>query len=446
MKKPWIWAGLVGLAIAGCNGGNEPKSEVVTSAMGEKLTTSNELEVMVFAGGFGSDFYETAAKEYEAETGIKVTVIGDSQIQDQLKPKFQEGKPPGLTFPGWRFDHWATVEEEEVMPLDAALKGKAWKSEETWGSTFEPSALKLGRLDGKQYVMPYFYSILGWWYDPDLFAENGWTPPTTYAELLGLCQKIQAKGIAPITYQGKYPDYMIAGMLQPWVISSGGIEAFNKMQNLEPGAWNSEPLVKAAKMIADLRVQDYFQRGAPAMDHTDAQTEFINRRAAMIPCGTWLYSEMLTSMPKGRRMAFMLPPVIGDGQGDPTNVMIKIEPWFVPAKSPNQEHAIGFFKYLTSVDKAKQFVTEKGSLMAVKGTDDVPLPEHLKSAVDKFKGSKTVWAAQWKEWYPDFYRDVGDNLTLMLNGQLTPEQFGVACEKLAEELRNNPDIPKHKVE
>jgi N-acetylglucosamine transport system substrate-binding protein len=72
----------------------------------------------------------------------------------------------------------------------------------------------------------------------------------------------------------------------------------------------------------------------------------------MIPCGTWLNSEMKESMPEGRKMAFFLPPVIGDGAGDPTAVMIKIEPWMVPAEAKNKEAAIDYFKSMTTVEKA----------------------------------------------------------------------------------------------
>ncbi len=446
MKRIFFMSALAAIALVGC-GGTEKASETVVSESGEKLTTSKDLEAMVFAGGYGKDFYEQSAKEYEEKTGVKVTIIGDPKIEEQLRPRFQEGKPPGLAFPGVHFDYWSLVEEDEVLDLNQALSGKAWESDDTWGQTFEPSLLKLGQSGGKQYLLPYYYSVLGWWYDSELFAENGWTPPKTYSELLALCQKIQAKGIAPITYQGQYPDYMIAGMLIPWTISSGGMEQFNKMQNLEPGAWNSNALVKAAKMIFDLRAQDYFQKGATGMSHTAAQTGFVKRQAAMIPCGTWLQAEMDSVIKEeGRKIAFMLPPVIGDGVGDPSAIMIKIEPWLVPAKSPNQEHAIGFFKYMTSVAKAKQFVTEKGTLMAIKGSDDVALPEYLKGAAKSFSESKAVWAAQWKDWYPTFYRDVENNVTKLLNGDLTPEQFGAECEAAAERTRKNPDIVKRKVE
>lgn len=446
MKNWWLLAGLAAVLMAGCSGGGEAKVETTTTEEGLELTTGKDLEVMVFAGGYGSDFYEQAAKEYEAETGVKVTVIGDARIDQQIKPRFMEGNPPGLAFPGWRFDHWAAASEGEVMPLDDVLKGKAWKSEESWGSTFEEGLLKIGRLDGKQYVLPYYLIVMGWWYDPAVFAANGWEPPRNYSELLALCQKIKAKGMAPIAYPGQYPYYMIAGTLIPWTISSGGIEAYQAIQNLEPGAWNSPHVIKAAKMIADLRAQDYFMSGSSALSHTEAQTEFLNGKAAMVPCGTWIHAEMLSQLKPGQTLEYMMPPVIEGGAGDPTALMIKLEPWLVPTKSKNQEHAVGFFKYMTSKEKAQQFVKEKGTLMSMKGSNDVELPPYLQNAAEAFKNSKTVWAEQWRDWYPTLYRDIEENMTRLLNGDLTPEEFGAACEEAAERTRNNPDTVIRKAE
>lgn len=431
----WVGMGVLALSVVGlvaCNGG------------GGAAETKKETEVMVFEGGYGKDFYEAAATEFNEKTGATVVVIGDPRIDQQVIPRMQKGSPPDLTYPGWRFDSWKAVQDGAVEELSAVLKEPAYGSETPWGETFNPSLLKLGQSEGKQYLMPYFFSLFGWYYDPDLFEEKGWTVPKTYAELLVLCQQIKASGMAPITYQGQYPDYMIAGMLQPWILSSGGMEALAACQNLEPGAWQSEPVIRAAKMVRELRDMGYFQSGATAMSHTEAQAEFINRRAAMIPCGTWLYSEMESSMPEGRRMKFMLPPVLTDGKGDPTALMVKVEPWFVPSSAKNKKTAIDYFKFLTSQEKATQFVKEKGTFMAVKGSTPADLPEHLASAGELYDASSQLWAAQWREWYPDFYKIVGDIVTELLNGELTPEEFGAKVEAEAEKLRANKNVAKYK--
>ncbi len=428
--------------LAGCTNQNEPR----TANHQASTADAGHLEVAAFQGGYGIDFYEQAAREYEQKTpGLKIKVSGNPRIWEQLRPRFIGGNPPDLCFPGWGMDHWALAEEGQLMDLTEALKGKAAEGGGTWGETFEPAILKLGQLEGKQYVLPYYVMLFGWWYDPGVFAKNGWKPPANYDELLTLCEKIKAKGIAPITYQGKYPYYMIDGMLLPWAYSIGGAEAVKAAQNMDPGAWKSPAILQAAKMIDDLNKKGYFEKDAVAMSHTESQQEFLHSKAAMIPCGTWLYSEMKNVMPAGAKMEFLLPPAVSPGKGDPSSILIGIEPWMVPSAAKNKDAAIGLFKYMTSLSKAKQFVEQKGTLMAIKGSDQAKLPEVLVTPARLFKASKGVWAVQYRQWYPAFSTEIENALTAMLNGRLTPEGFCDRVEAAAEKTRQDKSIPKHKV-
>ena len=452
MKKvPFIWAFAVPLALSLTSCGPSDKDSTNSSGNSANteapatLTSAKTLDVQAFKGGYSDDFYRTAGEEYGKTHGVTVNVTGDPRIWEKLGPRFNAGDPPDLAFPGWGMDHWKLVAEGQVMPLDAALDGMAEDGKTKWRDTFEESLLKLCQQDGKTWILPYYYSVLGWWYKPDLFAANGWAPPKTYDELLALCEKIKAKGIAPLTYQGKYPDYMISGMLSPWIISSGGMEVFNKIQSLEKGAWMDPAVLEAAKRIKELKDKGYFQDGAAGMSHTESQTQFVNGKAAMIPCGTWLYAEMEKTMPAGTQMAFFLPPALSGGKGDASAIMIKIEPWLVPAKSKNQEHAIGYYKYMTSLEKATQFVKEKGTLMAIKNSAPADLPPYLKGPSDAFIASKAAYAPMWREWYPPLYKAVEGAVTSLVSGDLTPEAFQAKCEEAAEKLRQDPDITPHKL-
>ncbi len=159
-------------------------------------------------------------------------------------------------------DYWQLIYDGQVLQLDDALAGKSYDGKSTWKDTFEPSLLALGAYNGKQYELPYHFNVMGWWYNPDTFAKHGWAVPKTFRELVALCPKIKAAGIAPITYQGQYPDYTIKGFLFPWVVSVGGIKAADDAQSLVPGAWKSPAFLKAAQMIKQLRDAGFFEDGA----------------------------------------------------------------------------------------------------------------------------------------------------------------------------------------
>lgn len=437
--------------LSGCSSTSDKSASSTPSEVSKRSSESTtplkgDLEVVAFKGGYGIDFYESAAKEFqEKHPDLSIKVSGDPRVWETLRPRFVADDPPDLVFPGWGMDHWALVAEDQIMPLDDALSGKAAEGGGTWRDTFDPNILLLGQSAGKQWVLPYYYNVMGWWYDPDVFKKHGWSIPKDYDELLALCEQIKAKGLAPITFQGKYPYYMVEGMLLPWAFSVGGKTAVDNAQNLEPGAWKSPAMLQAAKMIDDLNKKGYFQKGAVSMSHTESQQEFVQGRAAMLPCGTWLHSEMKNVMPEGTKIEFFLPPVVKGGKGEPTNVLIGIEPWMVPSKAKNPIAAIELFKYMTSLTKAKQFVEQKGTLMAIKGSDQAKLPEVLQIPAKVMRESKSVWAVPYRGWYPAFQTELENALTSMLNGELTPEQFCDRVEAAAEKTRKDDSIVKHRL-
>ena len=254
-----VAAGILAAAL-GISGCVHPLHEPDAEAAG--CPRDGHLDVRVFQGGYGVDFYKDAAAEYaRAHPGVTIDLEGDPRIWEQLRPRFVAGEPPGLTFPGWGMDHYALIYEHQALPLDDALLTTPYgKTSGTWRGTFIPEILKLGEYQGQTYLLPYYLTLNGWWYNVNLFEENGWKPPRTYDELMTLAEKIKAKGIAPLTYQGKYPAYALQGFFLPWAIQIGGIEAFQAAEALKPGAWNSEPFLKAAQMVDDLRARGTSRR------------------------------------------------------------------------------------------------------------------------------------------------------------------------------------------
>ncbi|HXH62274.1 MAG TPA: extracellular solute-binding protein [Fimbriimonadaceae bacterium] len=441
------------IALAGCGSKASTKSGSSDSAPVEAarldLTTppSDAVTVKVFKGGYGDDFFIQAGKEYGEQHNVKVDVEGDPHMWDRLKPDFLAGNPPDCAWPGWGMDYWALVYDGQVEPMDKYLAMPAYgQTTGTWRDTFDPQLLKLGQYDGKQYLMPYHVNLNGWWYNKTVFTKHGWKPPKTVEELLALAPKMKAAGVAPLTYQGKYPYYMLYGFLYPWVISDGGLQAWNDCQNLKPGAWKSRSMLRAAQTIAQLRDAGCFMGGSLSLDHIQSETEFLKGKAGMIPCGTWLYSEMENAWPPGVEAEFMLPPVYANGKGDPTALMVAIEPFIIPSKAKNKDYGVDYFRYITSKDKALQFVEEKGTLMAIKGLEGAIYPPYLQKPAELFQNAKTKWHSEYRFWYPDLGKEAEKAMAALLADDITPEQFCDRLEAKAEETRNDPKIKKHKVD
>jgi N-acetylglucosamine transport system substrate-binding protein len=430
------WQGLtvVGLLVAAlCSQGCGKKEDFVS--------------IKVFKGGYGDDFFIEAGEEYAKEHGVKVKTEGDPRMWDRLRPDFVAGNPPDCAWPGWGMDYWGLVYDGQVEPMDEYLAQPAYgETSGTWLETFDPELLELGQYDGKQYLLPFHVNINGWWFNKTVFDEHGWTPPQTFEELLALGPKMKAAGVAPLTFQGQYPYYMLYGFIYPWAISSGGVQAWNDCQNLKPGAWKSEHIMRAAKAVEQLRDAGFFMEGSLALDHIQSETQFLDGKAGMIPCGTWLYAEMENAWPAGVVAEFMLPPVFADGQGDPTTVMVAIEPFIIPSKAKHKQDGIEYFRYITSEGKARQFVEEKGTLMAIKGLEDARYPSHLERPAEIFNAAKSKWHSEYRFWYPELAEEAEKAMSALLEGKINAQTFCDRLEAKAEEVRNNPKIKKHTVD
>jgi N-acetylglucosamine transport system substrate-binding protein len=279
-----------------------------------------------------------------------------------------------------------------------------------------------------------------------MFEKNGWMPPKTYEELLVLCEKIKQAGIAPITFQGKYPQYVLQGLFIPWAISAGGFQVWKDAQNLVPGAWKSPAFLKSAQMIEQLAKKGYFQKGAMGMSHTESQMEFLLGNAAMIPCGTWLGSEMKTQMPEGFRMLYFNPPVLKDGKGDPTITSTGIETWIVPKQAKHPDEAADFYRFMTSLKMAKQFVEKKNTLMSIIGSDQVKLPPDLVEPAKCMSKASNTWYRDYGDWYKSLGKATEDAMAALLNGEISPQQCAERMEAEAAKVRNDKSIPKHTME
>lgn len=456
--KPWLLLIPI-LALVGCSdpannnasGSSKAGSSTDDSIVAPEAPTGEEkptgkLEITAFKGGYDVDFFAKAGKEFQDKnTGLTITVDGDPRIWEKIRPRMVSGDTPDLMFPGWGMDQWALIQDGQLMSLDKALDSPAYGGTGKWKDTFDQNILKLCQKDGKTYMLPLYVMVYGWWYDPGLFAKNGWVAPKTFDELMILCEKIKAKGVAPMAFQGQYPYYMIEGMLLPWASSIGGNDVVQAAQNLVPGAWKSDAMLDAAKRIASMRDKGYFLEGSVGMSHTESQTQFLNGKAAMVPCGSWIDSEMKNVMPAGVTLQFLSCPIISEGKGDPTSVLIGVEPWMIPTKSKNPNAAVAFYKYMTSLEKAKQFVEEKGTLMSIVGSDNAKMPPTLQGPAKAVKNAKTLWSVQYRQWYPEMQKEIEGALTSMLNKTITPEEFCDRCEAAAEKTRKDDSIPKYKL-
>lgn len=386
-----------------------------------------EVEVQAFRGGYGLDFFEKAAEEFnKANSGAKVTVSGAPHVWESLRVRLAAGTPPDLMWPGWGMDLRPVVMNGQLAPWDEYLDQPAYGVPgKTWRETFNPDILKKGQFNGKTYVLPYNIDAYGWWYDKKLFEKHGWTAPATYEEFLVLGEKMKAEGIAPLTFTGRYPIYFLNGIFYPWVVSEGGLEAFNDISNLEPGAWRNPAVLKVAQRVMELKKKGYFQGGCIGMNHTEAQMELLVHRAAMVPCGSWIQAEMQNLLPPEFELTFMKTPHFEAGKGDPTALYVGPDGkgWSLPVKGKNRDVAAEYYRYLSSPQKVADFIEQKGTMNAVATERPLNLPPHLEGPFAALQKARVTWCNDIGDWYTELETDIESEIVNMYNEVITPEEF-----------------------
>lgn len=398
----------------------------------------------MFLGGFGIDLYEKWAREYEAaHPGVRINLHGHPRMFEKLLPRFAAGMPPDLTWPGSGINYWELAAAGQLATWNKYLEQPGYHPGEKWADAFVPELLAKGTKDGGTYVMPHSAGAFGWWYNSKLFARHGWQPPRTWDELLTLCERIRAAGIAPLTFTGRYPAYLIRGIYFPFVISLGGMEVVDRIQRLEPGAWQHPACVLAAERLMHLKKSGYFQRGCIGMNHTESQMEFLVERAAMIPNGTWLYSEMAKLLPPGFEMVYMNCPVFKDGKGDPTTMLLVIDgQWLLPSRGKHRDIAADFFRFMCTPERRKEYMEKKGTITALKVVGEIEAAPHLREVLRLFREARQTWTYDILDRYPSLSTDLDEATRDLYNEVITPAQFVQRNEESSRRVRENPDTRK----
>ena len=400
-----------------------------------------QVEAAAFEGGYGIAWHQKMAENYSAETeGVEVTLWGDPRVADKLKPRLLRGDPPAFILDN-KIPLWMLIGAEKLRPLDDLLDAPAHGADQNWRDCFIPGTLDSYTSDGQVYAVPTAFGAYTCWYDARQFREQGWEPPKTWDEMLVLCEKMQAAGVAPFAFQGKYPLYAF-WTLNTIIHRCGGLAAINRLNALEPGAFTHPDVVQAAALMQELAVK-YFQKGAMAMNHTESQLQFVNNKAAMIFCGLWLDNEMKASIPEGFEMAcFNIPPVDG-GKGNPK--LFNGAGWeyaFITKDGENSDEAANFLRYMISPTNAPDMGRSIGVISPLKGsTPRDALRPALQSALDMIEASDGIFNLRLDSLLLNWRIQVMQpSMAKLLRGEVTPEEFCQIMEDGLEDARNNPDI------
>ena len=332
------------------------------------------IKVAAIETAYGSQVWVDVAAAFEAETGIKVELTTDKNLEDVLSGPMQNGEFPDVV-------HLATgrpaglteqlVKANALHPLTNALAltipGESVKVSDKIAGGFTDNNIVAPYGDGVTYMAPMFYSPCGLFYNAKLFEDKGWEVPTTWDEMWELGETAKAEGIYLFTYPtaGYYDAFMFALMN-----AIGGPDFFNAITTYQEGAWDSEN-GKTLLNILD-KLASYTHPSTPAQannqDFTKNQQMAMNGSALFMPNGTWITSEMADYAATLDNFAWGMTAVPAAGTA-PYSFCWFEQAW-IPAGAEHIAEAEQFVAFLYS-DKAAEIFASAGAMQPILGIADM---------------------------------------------------------------------------
>lgn len=446
-------------ALSGCvvGGGGEPPA-AEGSAPGEQtednplgVDKSTPLEVVIFNGGYGDEYGREHVDLYNAWAGSEVAKMSSTvEIASTLQSRFAGGNPPEvIDNSGADLMPTATlVSDNQLADMTPLLDSPTIDDPNVKISDLLMSAvITTGSYDGVMRQLPYVFSLFAFWYSSTLFAEKGWEPAKTWDDFLGLCDKIKSTGLPPITHTGVHTQYMDRILLS-LAVKHGGLDIMLNIDNLRPDAFDNESVKSAATAIRQLHDEEFIMPGSEGLDHTTSQAQWLQGRAAMIPCGSWLENEMRKQIPEGFDMVTTpVPSLTAEDQlpfeavyGGPT------ENFIIAENSKNKLGGMQYLRLMLSNEAGARFAELTGSLIATRtATESLQNPTTALQSVAEARdaaGEENIFTLNFDVWYSKMNDARKREMANLINGRSTPDQYCAAMQKASDEVAQDPKIKK----
>ncbi len=138
-------------------------------------------------------------------------------------------------------------------------------------------------------ALPFELNIEGFWYNKQIFSQNGLQPPSTWDQLVQIAATLQQKGIQPFTASGQQ-GWPITRLIGNYLFRSLGPNAMAMVQSGQ-AKLTDPPYVAATQAVANLGKQGYFGKGIATLDYATAENLFLQGKAAMYYMGSWAVAD-----------------------------------------------------------------------------------------------------------------------------------------------------------
>ena len=404
-------------------------------------TETRELNIAVFEGGYGPEYWNEVIEAYQAANpGVVVNMQISPKIGDIIRPQIVAGDVPDFISMNDNDQSGlvaAMIKEKTLLDITDAFDLKAWDSDAALKDLILDGILESAKAspygDGKIFLAPFNSSPMGLVYNKTLFEEKGWALPKTWDDFFELGKTAKAEGYSLFTYAGIYPGY-IESFLYPAIASTVGLDGFQDIMSYKEGAFDNPQVKSILSNIQKISADGYLFPGTVALNHTQSQTDMMNDKALFIPNGVWIENEMADApRSEGFRFGMTAAPVLNEG--DTHYVMTSVEQFCIPAKAKNPDLAKDFLRFLYSDESIKLFAEHANGIYAIKGADELVkgiVSDGVYDMFSAYDGAVSMvagWSALPKGSRVTINDDLFNPVSDIMNLNMTVDQWAADIEK-----------------
>lgn len=229
-----------------------------------------------------AEFNETYAGKYQI---VKEDVPGDANYVDKIKVQLGTGDlPPVIYGAGYNL-------LDLVLAKDLAVDLTPYiEADAEWKARFTDAGLITNSRDGKIYASSVEGSLVGYFYNKELFAQAGITAPAaTWDELFEQCETLKAAGITPLAMDTADS----AWITQLWwgaMVATANEAGLDFMLTMNPRDYNTPEMIAAVEKVQKM-LQEYTTLDAIGGKYENAANNFLSGQAAMIANGPWMIGD-----------------------------------------------------------------------------------------------------------------------------------------------------------
>lgn len=202
-----------------------------------------------------------------------------------------------------------------VMDLSDLLAENA-----EWSSGFRDGVFSNYQINGGVYAIPYQVTNTFVFYNTELFAQAGIEEfPTTWDELIDVCNTLKAAGITPIEL-GNSPLWPAESVIMSTLGNRcTGDEWYDSLRNNTGSKFTDAEFVLALQSLYDLAAAGAFNSDVNSIDGDAQRAAFMNGQAAMMFDGSWAVAALDANMDPDmkEKVKFAVMPSVEGGKGDP---------------------------------------------------------------------------------------------------------------------------------